>query len=824
MFTDRDLLFGEIALRLSILDGPRLAAATREVNELKDENKVSLGEVLLRRGWIGEADKTKIERMVEDTLREQGYTTLQDALPAPTAELGTGHTTMKQEPDLNPDVNPDVNNDDLTETLSLTDSGYHRIQEITPLDRVRSHYSLDRVHAVGGLGRVFVARDDTLNREVALKEIRPEHADQNEVRSRFLREAQITGQLEHPNIVPVYELVECGDGESPFYTMRFVRGETLRQAIRAHHDQKLKGEDGRLGRHRLLQAFLDVCNAVAYAHSRGVIHRDLKPENILLGSFGEVILLDWGLAKMIDEPETAGVELSSSADVQQTRHGNLLGTPAYMAPEQAAGKLHEVDQKTDIYGLGAILFEILTGRAPHTGNETKQVIETVIDRPTPRAIDVHPSVPRPLNAICAMAMAKNREDRYQSAEALVDDVRRYLGDEEICARPDTPLRRLGRWGRHHRAWAMAAFLTLVAAVLVTSVTGYFMMRSATQTEEALAMTNHLREDSARVTSWFAAKAMAGEIDQRWRILEGRAEDSRLREWMTALRDPNRPQDPDQLRDWLLMHPNFERMNAWIKRRHQECTKTTKASNWSIFDSQGVQVARHPFVQRTIGRNFSFRDYFHGRGRDLPPEQGSPDRHISDAHLSVVIVSQSSGHRMVLFSVPIWSSSQDEKNATFLGVLSMSVELGHFRELQIGLTDNQIAVLADTREDTIEGEPKTGLLLHHPQLALLREQGAKKLPSYRLTPETVNQLRELRKNRMKQSEELSHRPWKEQLTIREKPLEGSLVRGYVSHVPGKYSGEWIAAFEPVLIEGRPDPIKDTGWVIIIQERKGESLAR
>ena len=231
-------------------------------------------------------------------------------------------------------------------------------------------YVLDRVHSDGGLGRIWLARDGRLNREVALKELLPHQVRNPEARTGFLKEAQITGQLEHPNIVPIYELGRHADSGRPFYTMRFLRGNTLRVAIAEYHRQRRDGESVAREFRRLLNAFVSVCHAVAYAHFRGVVHRDLKPENVVLGDFGQVVLLDWGLAKLLSED---GVEAKGKTgdvviraeETMATMAGAVMGTPAYMAPEQASGRGDLIDERTDVYGLGGILFEILTGEAPH---------------------------------------------------------------------------------------------------------------------------------------------------------------------------------------------------------------------------------------------------------------------------------------------------------------------------------------------------------------------------------------------------------------------------------------------------------------------------
>ena len=186
---------------------------------------------------------------------------------------------------------------------------------------------------------------------------------------RFHREAEITGHLEHPNVVPLYQAGTNPVTHEPFYAMRFVGKRTLADAISEYHERCHLGKSDPLLLHRLLTAFLDVCQAIAYSHSRGVIHRDLKPNNVALDSFGQVIVLDWGLAKISDDGEL-GSQISGDQDVSdsvltKTMAGEAIGTPLYMAPEQASGDLESIDHKTDIYGLGAILFDILTGHAPH---------------------------------------------------------------------------------------------------------------------------------------------------------------------------------------------------------------------------------------------------------------------------------------------------------------------------------------------------------------------------------------------------------------------------------------------------------------------------
>lgn len=237
-----------------------------------------------------------------------------------------------------------------------TDSGQIDASESDPgetIDRkptYHSRYTLTQVYGEGGLGQVWLATDPALKREIALKRIRPGKDGSRDAQLRLIKEAQITGQLEHPNIIPVYELEQADDNGLPFYTMKFMRGQTLEDHIKAYHKKRKKGEAGPLDLVNLLNAFIDVCYAMAYAGARGIVHRDLKPQNIMLGDFGEVLVLDWGLAKKVGQPddlsENREVKLASLVDVTETHAGCVVGTPAFMAPEQAAGRNEIVDART----------------------------------------------------------------------------------------------------------------------------------------------------------------------------------------------------------------------------------------------------------------------------------------------------------------------------------------------------------------------------------------------------------------------------------------------------------------------------------------------
>ncbi|HEY2146340.1 MAG TPA: serine/threonine-protein kinase, partial [Pirellulales bacterium] len=248
-----------------------------------------------------------------------------------------------------------------------------------------------------------------------------------------------------------------------------------------YHRRRRRGHDDPVEWLRLLQAFVSICNAVSYAHSRGVIHRDLKPDNVLLGAFGEVLVLDWGLAKTGDtkDEHLRPIDVSETASLHTTLSGRILGTPAYMAPEQAEGLIELVDERTDVYGLGAILFEILTGRPPHLYGDTADIIGQIIRDPTPLPRSVDSATPRALDAICATAMAKERSRRYPAAEELAQDMQRYLADEPVSVYREPLIARAGRFIRHHRTKvAFAAAAALVA--LISGTIGLFLLIQSRQ--------------------------------------------------------------------------------------------------------------------------------------------------------------------------------------------------------------------------------------------------------------------------------------------------------------------------------------------------------
>jgi serine/threonine-protein kinase len=480
---DRNLLFGALALQADLLNPDQFAEACTAWAVRKN---ITLAELLLERGWISSEDKAHIDYLLQRKLARHGDA--RASLASIDREDVQRVLGALDDPDLARSLSE----------ISLSGSQVWPSTVNTPTAS-RDRYTLTHLHAQGGLGQVWLARDTNLGREVALKELKPERTQHPTVTARFLEEARITSQLQHPGIVPIYELVHRDGGWQPFYTMRFVKGRTLSDAIRDYHQKRVAKKATPLDRQALLRAFEGVCQAVAYAHSRGVLHRDLKGLNVVLGDYGEVIVLDWGLAKLVKPAEETNdaslVTSSAQGEVGGTVQGQVLGTPAYMPPEQASGRPDLVDQRSDVYGLGAILYEILTGWPPFTGSDLEDVLRRVRSEEPARPRQVCANVSRVLEAICLKALAKKPAERYATARELAEDVQRYLADEPVQAYREPLTDRVRRWGRRHRSVASAAAMLLVTGVVGLSAGLWAVGREQQKTRAALVRAQKAEQDT-----------------------------------------------------------------------------------------------------------------------------------------------------------------------------------------------------------------------------------------------------------------------------------------------------------------------------------------
>ncbi len=383
-----------------------------------------------------------------------------------------------------------------------------------------SRFKILRPHNAGGLGTVSVARDEELGREVALKEIKESYADHPESRRRFIVEAEITGCLEHPGIVPVYGLGQYADGR-PYYAMRFIRGESLKEAVDRFHKSKEMDRDPRrrlLELRLLLRRVVDVCNAMAYAHSRGVLHRDLKPDNVMLGKYGETLVVDWGLAKAehqieVERQDEPPLQLLSGAGSSSTQMGVCLGTPAYMSPEQASGRLDLIKAPSDVYSIGATLYTVLTGKLPFSSDSLLSLLQQVRDGEFPRPRTIDTRIPHALEAICLKAMATKVEDRYSTALALATDLECWLADESVSAYTEPVGNRIARWSRHHKALVTSVVACTIASLFILSLFIALLLaaNSRERTARELADSERFRAESNLEVAKQAVATMLTEV-------------------------------------------------------------------------------------------------------------------------------------------------------------------------------------------------------------------------------------------------------------------------------------------------------------------------
>jgi serine/threonine protein kinase len=340
----------------------------------------------------------------------------------------------------------------------------------------KKRYVVIREIARGGMGKVLEVEDTELRRSVALKVLRKELIGRRDVVERFLEEAQITGQLEHPNIVPVHEMGVDGAGNL-YFTMKYVEGLSLSEVMLRLREgnRDAKREYPLL---RMLDVFVKICEGMAFAHNRGVIHRDLKPANIMVGRFGEVQVMDWGVAKVVGRQfrtdSDSGIVLTDRLDTgaEHTMMGAIIGTPSYMSPEQAKGDIGIINHKSDIFSLGVILYEMICLRAPWTGKTSDEVLEQVREMTPikPRERNPEAEVPAELERLALKCLEKNPEDRVDTVAELAENVRSFIEGRAMGSVEYSALRLASKWvGRNKKevAGVMLVLVAVVAGVLGT---------------------------------------------------------------------------------------------------------------------------------------------------------------------------------------------------------------------------------------------------------------------------------------------------------------------------------------------------------------------
>lgn len=338
----------------------------------------------------------------------------------------------------------------------------------------------------GAMGEVLLARDPHLGRHVAYKKIHSQMADNRQVMSRFFSEAQITAQLDHPAIIPIYNLEVTPEGQIA-YTMKLIKGKTLKELIqeaRKHYESNQPIDDTH-SLNALLGHFLKVCDALYFSHTKGVIHRDLKPANIMVGPYNEVYVMDWGIARVmggheerIDDEVVKLVQPDQDAPpLERTQMGLILGTPRYLSPEQAAGKNDQLDGRSDLFALGLILFELITLKPSFVASSPIDLLKKTLKAEKEPMVHVSPkiSIPHELEAIVNKATARKRDQRYDSVQDMADDLRRYLRGEAVLAQPDTRIQKIRRWMTQHRQLTLA-LMTGILLISMGSAAGLMTLR------------------------------------------------------------------------------------------------------------------------------------------------------------------------------------------------------------------------------------------------------------------------------------------------------------------------------------------------------------
>jgi len=386
-------------------------------------------------------------------------------------------------------------------------------------DAFESRYRSRKELARGGMGAILRVFDENLRRELAMKVILDKGSDlprEALTLGRFLEEAQVTAQLDHPGIVPVHELGVDATGKV-YFTMKLVQGEDLSAVF----EKVKRGEEG-WSLVRALNVLLRSCEAMGFAHARGVVHRDLKPANIMVGRFGETYVMDWGLARVLERDDTRDLRLQNPVDhagtvmtdrMEQagaepnsplvTMDGHVIGTPVYMAPEQAEGRLERIGPQTDVYGMGAILYQLLTGQMPYTRPDVQasphRILRWVLDGPPQPVHSLNPDIPAELIAICERAMARDSTRRYGTMVELAQDLRAYLENRVVAAYESGPLAELKKWVRRNRGIAATAAVALVllSTVLWWSFNSIETERDVAKDNEKTALAERNRADARK---------------------------------------------------------------------------------------------------------------------------------------------------------------------------------------------------------------------------------------------------------------------------------------------------------------------------------------
>ncbi len=715
-----------------------------------------------------------------------------------------------------------------------------------------SHLRHLRFLAEGGLGQVFIAEDETLRRDAAVKLIREDMSGDADSREQFRVEAEVTGRLDHPGIPIVYAIGETSGGRL-FYAMQYVRGTRLDKLIRQHHKvfshahgsqwfglrrlslssvRKSSSIDANndspiemprpepassskaVDIRELLEIFISVCHTVGYAHRRGILHRDIKPSNVIHGKFGETVVIDWGLALPVARQgvfkDVAEQTIAPRSGKSSKLTTGCIGTPAFMSPEQATGDV-PLTPASDLFSLGALLYCILTGNAPFHGKTIREVRQKAMECDFEPPKSVVENLPAALQAICLKAMRAQISERYRTTHELVDDLRAYLADRPVSALTESFHRQVARWMRHNInlvLGTMLAMLLVAGSIAIYALWSNLRLNTAQQTsavnEDWAKKEQSLREKSLMMAATLAAKTLANKIDVIYRTLEGHAMSVELQQALQAWNEKPNDESAKAIQTWLDLTVDAE-------------PPAMKFRSWYVLADDATFLARTPLysdageLSASVGKVFAFRDYFHGLGQDLPPLSPTP-KPTTKPHNSAAIFSTMDQQMTVNFVVPI-----KQPDGSVIGTLDVCVECREFADLEFTRGDELQLLLVEGRGYPIanlewisrenqfvaqgDSQWSAGLVLHH-QSELYQAKFA--------SPPRVSEAVLAALKKSQSTPDLAVAGGR-----REAQLFGDKV--YVDPLQIEAGNRWLAASCPVEIETRSDPaIRDTGWFVIVQQ--------
>ncbi len=633
-------------------------------------------------------------------------------------------------------------------------------------------------HDRGGLGVVYKAKDDELNREVAVKFLHERVARNPEDRQRFLQEAEITGRLDHPGVVPVYAN-GITNTDQPFYVMRFIRGDTFDDVIKQYHQTKanMRPSERRVALQKLLIQLTSVCKTIGYAHTRGIVHRDIKPKNIMLGKYGETLVVDWGIAIPFQREGQFRVKDEKTLVPQSTetkksgREGE--GTPVFMSPEQAAGH-DNLGPATDIYSLGTVLYRTLTGKFAFDGDSAIHIKTAIMkgDFIPPRKIDK--SIPTPLEAICIKAMQLRKTDRYPTADAMAVDLENYLAEAPVSAHRYTWLEKLAGRIRQHQTLFTTLFATALLLMGLSVFASGKLLRIQNKTQRLLTSASAAQGESLNLTCLMTARTIEYNLEARLMALEDLAGSSDL---VALVMNPNQQ--------------NRVKILQMLQSRRKAIQTRLESESWFLLNADGqlLCLARddQSLDELYANQRHALKSYFHGQEFDLPKEPDNESiKPIDQPSLSPVYFSAPDHRELCCLSVPVLSDQQ-----TTIAVLAMEIKMGQFEPLieadqQIDDQNHRFATLVEMKGDL------KGTLLHHPGIKDLSAESVK----------TV-QICEAMHDALSQIDIASSEP-------------ASIV-DYVDPLGQSYSGNWLSTALPIKIRNRDNRQLDCGWFLMVQDR-------